>query len=702
MKKKTFFLLLLFLLLDVCPSVYGQGSTSGQLTFSGSMWVRSKSTDNSIRESDGNLDDLGSDEYITYALDIRNNSRTDYNSSNAYARIDNGEKILYKKFSVGAGDSAHRFISYKTLQNMNLTNLGPGTHKMDFYLNDTLVYTMQFKLYRGSSGQASTSGQLTFSGSMWVRSKSTDSSIRESDGNLDDLSSDEYITYALDIRNNSRTEYNSSNAYARIDNGEKILYKKFSVGAGDSAHRFISYKTLQNMNLTNLGPGTHKMDFYLNDTLVYTTQFKLYRGSSGQGSTSSQLKYNGDLQVHNISTMNYVRMSNGRLDELGPDEYISFVVGITNDSQTEFKTSNAYSRIDDGGKISWGDLTVRFGVKNTLIISPWIMQNLAPGTHKLDFYMNDTLVYSKHFHLIRAWKSLMSYPSQSQIESVRGKARSPYITYYPQFPGVTGLNEYSIDFWIDDLDDDTYFSTMDWDMDVSSLQSKYKYVYNDYNTPGGVYCGFQTWENGRTGVIMSVWDVFCKDDYGNVTVYRAKELYPEVKEGIARSSSSEGSFQQFIREYDWKEKHPYRMLMQQSVSEKTGNTVLTMWVCDLVNMKWEKLAAFDLGYYSPYMKTNNLGGFLENYGVSYAGSVRNVSFSNIRGTDYKTGRWVAAKSVTFYINNSVHDLNYMGSYNFGSDDSTFWIITSGVNGLCLGPKAGSTFSVKYASAESPY
>ena len=43
-----------------------------------------------------------------------------------------------------------------------------------------------------------------------------------------------------------------------------------------------------------------------------------------------------------------------------------------------------------------------------------------------------------------------------------------------------------------------------------------------------------------------------------------------------------------------------------------------------------------------------------------------------------------------------------GDEYIGSDDSTFWIITSGVEGLCRLPKSGSEFSVKNVSTDQPY
>ena len=46
--------------------------------------------------------------------------------------------------------------------------------------------------------------------------------------------------------------------------------------------------------------------------------------------------------------------------------------------------------------------------------------------------------------------------------------------------------------------------------------------------------------------------------------------------------------------------------------------------------------------------------------------------------------------------------NYIGSYRFGADDSSFYAITSGVSGLCEPSQNGSTFSVKNTAADSPY
>ncbi len=417
-----------------------------------------------------------------------------------------------------------------------------------------------------------------------------------------------------------------------------------------------------------------------------------------------QLEVAAHMAVYKRSTEEFIRDSDGRMDELGEDEYISFVFTIKNTDSQDLKMDSLYARIDGGESLRWKGGSLGVGQRMHCHIYASHMEKLAPGTHELSYYVNDISVYTGHLHLIRAWQKMMRYPTGEQIAAVSGRARSPYICYCPVFSDVRGITEYSVDFWVDDLDEGTYFSTMNWTMDTSSLKEKYPSLLNDYTEPGCCYCGFQCCKDGKMKVIMSVWDIFCETADGRQAVVRAKELFP----GEAKSCKAtlEGSFQQFLREYRWEAKHPYRMLMQQSVSEETGNTTLTMWVCDLISMSWEKLVAFDIGYKSEFIPAWSLRGFLENYLEDHAGSVRNVSIANIRGRDHQTKKWVAAERMSFSVNTMRLPLNWseqhMGSYDFGADDSTFWIITSGVEGLCTPPDSGSVFSVKHATTDSPY
>ncbi|MBR4501798.1 MAG: DUF3472 domain-containing protein [Clostridia bacterium] len=137
-------------------------------------------------------------------------------------------------------------------------------------------------------------------------------------------------------------------------------------------------------------------------------------------------------------------------------------------------------------------------------------------------------------------------------------------------------------------------------------------------------------------------------------------------------------------------------------NDATGNATATLQVCDLTSQEWKKLVTWDLGYPSEYIRTDCLTGFLENYLVQYSGDVRSANFSNIRGRSAQSGEWMGADSVKFTINNSEDTFNYIGSYQFGADDTSYYAITSGVDGLCRPGESGAIFSVKDPSDDMPY
>ena len=126
-----------------------------------------------------------------------------------------------------------------------------------------------------------------------------------------------------------------------------------------------------------------------------------------------------------------------------------------------------------------------------------------------------------------------------------------------------------------------------------------------------------------------------------------------------------------------------------------------MWLQDLLTMGWTKLVAWDLGYPSRYIQPTDVYGFMENYLNYSAGCLRAVNISSIRCRDAWDDRWMAVRSVDYTVNNSAIELDYNGSYNFGADDSSFWIITSAVDGLCKPPQSG-IYSVVDSSSDSPY
>ena len=308
-------------------------------------------------------------------------------------------------------------------------------------------------------------------------------------------------------------------------------------------------------------------------------------------------------------------------------------------------------------------------------------------------------VADPYAYTARDWQQAMPSPSAGQIDQARGTARSPYVSIYPHYPGVNRVLEYSVDLHADHQPLGTYLCPLNWWMDVSALQARYVSVYNDYTGIPGGYCGFQTLADGSRVFIMTVWSTFCQDAAGNVTVFTPRVLYPEGQ-GSGNTDMAEGSFTHVILPYDWRPGRDYRVLLQTSRSEQTGNTVLTAFVCDLQTYEWTMLASFDTGVAEVY--PNSAGGFLENFLPDYAGEVRSMQLRNLRARSADTGQWVSADSVQFLLNSSVSQLDYTGSAAYGADGDAIWAITSGVNGLCPTPSDNITYPLSPGDSSDPY
>ena len=198
---------------------------------------------------------------------------------------------------------------------------------------------------------------------------------------------------------------------------------------------------------------------------------------------------------------------------------------------------------------------------------------------------------------------------------------------------------------------------------------------------------------------MTVWTTFCEDSDGNVTVFTPKVVYPENK-GEANRTNAEGSFVQCILPYDWRAGRDYRVLIQQTNAADTGNVVLTSWVYDMTNHRWDELVSFDTGIRDIYMYS--CGGFLENFLTEYTGEVRTMELSNMQARSADTGEWVAADYIQFTVNGSLTKLGYIGSCNFDTDGASLWAITSGVSGLCETPSDEEPYYLEEGVTGDPY
>ena len=219
------------------------------------------------------------------------------------------------------------------------------------------------------------------------------------------------------------------------------------------------------------------------------------------------------------------------------------------------------------------------------------------------------------------WEERLELPTADEIEACNSTStqRSPYIAGWLKNDKVTRFTQSCADIKADYLPFATYLSPVNLTMDYSSLKDQYINVWNEDGI--GMYAGLQRREAGKTSVgIMAFWDIYCEDENGNVTTFTPERIYPESVEDASFGGEGEGAHT--LIDYDWKPGKWYRMLIQCGTSETTGNTTVEQWVQDMETEEWISL---------------NEGLFLQNF-------------------------------------------DYPGSYNYGTDEDTFWIITTGVKG----------------------
>ena len=427
----------------------------------------------------------------------------------------------------------------------------------------------------------------------------------------------------------------------------------------------------------------------------------VHTGFLSSATAEQSLQSVPQLMVYSISKETRIRTADSvSTAALGSDEYYSFCFSVKNNSGHDYSFRSAYARIDDGNRVTWAAGTIGGNASAWFHIFYSHMKDMKPGIHKVDFYMDDALLLSTSFTMPRNWSGDMKLSSILGKQNGSADGRAPYMVFYPQFSGSDGrFVEYSIDFEIDLAPNSTYLSLLQWDFDCSNLKKSYKRVYSDYGLIGG-YCGLQVWKDGTHAVIMTVWDAVTEDRNGHTAVHKATLTAPSDRTDQRNRDQVEGSFSQILYPFDWETGHPYRLLIQQSTSDTTGNLEVAMWLCDLETTQWTLIADYDTGL--PYTCMMNPKGFLEDYGRSEA--PRTAELANIRIRPYESRDWTGADKVRITINNSRNagTKNYTGSYNFGADDNTVWLISSGKQDLCEMPASGTVVSVRGYDEDKPY
>ena len=293
---------------------------------------------------------------------------------------------------------------------------------------------------------------------------------------------------------------------------------------------------------------------------------------------------------------------------------------------------------------------------------------------------------------IRNWNALLQFPTASEVSAhnAASSSRSPYIVGWIDTNAPNGFAEYCVDFKADFIPNATYCSLANFYLDYSSLKQRYKSV--NVNAISG-YAGLQRQLSGTFNSILSFWDVECVDFNGRKVVIRPQLIYPTSNGDDSFDGEGTGAHQ--LIPYIWQPNHWYRMLLQLGIAPN-GNTTMQQWICDLSDKNWVKLCEYDLGAPNVIFK-GNVAIFLENFSPSTSGDIRTMECKNFRIKDLSLNGWKSLRQGRFLQN-----FNFPGSYRFGVDGDTFFIITSGVSGKAGLLQSEMNFSVSGSESDKPY
>ena len=398
---------------------------------------------------------------------------------------------------------------------------------------------------------------------------------------------------------------------------------------------------------------------------------------------SGGLAVSFETAVYSISKETFVRTlpAPASQGERGPDEYVTVCAIAKNTSGAAVTLQNIYICIDGGEELRWAkDITLEPGKSARLHVYHSNEKYLTPGLHTVALYAGNALVASGHFAIGRDWSKIFKFPSEAQIAARPADRRSLYLSTWLSVGKDVRYDAYCVDFKSDHIPYGTYSALFNGYLDLSSLEEQYVSVDSDEHL--NLYGGLQQGAEGKEGnTILTMWDIYCADRNGNKTIIRPERTYTAEETDIDRLiGGAEGEGSQTLLPYNWQAGRWYRMLLRCGTSETTGNTTVEQWFQDLTTDEWTHMCTYDTGVKGSCFK-GNTAIFSENFLKQYAGGVRSLEFANVR--IHTNEGWKDVTSLSSIRSRVDADgvlANIYGSWEAGADDSTFYIISTGVSG----------------------
>lgn len=250
-------------------------------------------------------------------------------------------------------------------------------------------------------------------------------------------------------------------------------------------------------------------------------------------------------------------------------------------------------------------------------------------------------------------------------------------------------NTFTIDFYGEQTPNYTYWALANFSM---FLSPKTKLMYRGING-GGAYSGLQNTSPSKGKVaILSFWEYFYTEG-GEQKSLRATRIFPEGTSNFG----GEGEGTNCIRQYSWKDKSWYRMVLHCWEDLENGTTFAGQWVCDLSTGEWFLNAYFDTHLYDSYFQ-GNMGLFQENYidGIENWTKEREFRVKNLYVNDSKDGQWKSLNGSTLSFGYTQENKMGVASFGTGSDadGEYFW---GKAGGLAPGQGEGN-----YVAAQQEY
>ncbi len=398
---------------------------------------------------------------------------------------------------------------------------------------------------------------------------------------------------------------------------------------------------------------------------------------------SNDLTISFKTAVYSISKETFVRWVDepASQGECGPDEYVTVCPIVKNTSGAAVTLQNIYVRIDGGEELRWAkDITLEPGKSVQLYIYHSNEKYLTPGLHTAALYAGDALLASGRFSIGRDWPEIFKFPSEEQVAARPADRRSLYLSTWLSVDSDVRYDAYCVDFKSDHIPYGTYSAVFNGYMDYSSLKEQYVSVDNGGHI--GLYGGLQQGAEGKeSNSILTMWDIYCTDKNGKKTIIHPERTYTAEKTDIDKLiGGAEGEGSQTLLPYNWQAGRWYRMLLRCGASETTGNTTVEQWFQDLTTGDWTHMCTYDIGVKNSCFK-GSMAVFSENFLKQYAGGVRSLEFTNVRIHTSEGWRDVTS---TGPIKSRVDETGVLadiyGSWEAGTDDSTFYMISTGVPG----------------------